>query len=74
MTTPTLLRLCARVDTLLAELRETERDVREGDCNAYEALAIARVIERFASMSDAETFARAGAAVDRCERLVELHA
>jgi hypothetical protein len=68
------LRLCAKVDCLLADLRDTERDVRGGDCNAYEALAVARTIERFAALTDAETYARAGAATERCERLLELHA
>ena len=68
------LRLCAKVDTLLADLRDTERDVRGGDCSPYEALAVARTVERFAALTDAETFARAEAATERCERLLELHA
>lgn len=66
------LRVCAGVDVSLAELRELLADVQAGDASPYEALAVAKVIERFARFVGDDALDRAAAARIRAEKLADL--
>ncbi|MCH9835111.1 hypothetical protein K0U83_05590 [bacterium] len=64
-----LRQLEARVTEQLARLGRIVTAVEAGDCNAYEALAVAQTIARFAALTGEATYQRAEDAVVTCEAL-----
>ncbi len=64
-----LLQLEARVESQLARLGRIVTAVEAGDCAAYEALAVAQTIARFAALTREDLYQRAEDAVVACEAL-----
>ena len=63
------LRVAARVDASLADLRELLADVQAGDASPYEALAVAKSVELFAELVGGSALDRAAALRIRAEKL-----